>query len=101
LFGYVYFRQVKDKTLKRGYFQKSVVILSKFPFTSFFNQILSLIAPAYFENGSEVIETACNDIDRWGLPMPGEMLSLPILGNVIEVLSELTGQIFLVLSNSL
>ena len=22
LFGYVYFRQVKDKTLKRGYFQK-------------------------------------------------------------------------------
>lgn len=30
LFGYVFFRQVKDKTLKRGYFQKVL------PFASFF-----------------------------------------------------------------
>lgn len=110
LFGFVYFRQVKDKSLKRGYFQKSVVLLSKFPFMSLFSQILALIAQDYFSTGGEVIETgrrllfislcmaiylrdffvlfcdlACHDIDQWALPMPGEMLSLPILGNLIEV----------------
>lgn len=85
MFGYVFFRQVKDKSLKRGYFQKSVVLLSKFPFVSFFNYILSLIANEYFTTGGEVLETACNDIDNWPLPVPGEHLSLPILGHVIEL----------------
>lgn len=85
LFGYVYFRQVKDKTLKRGYFQKSVVLLSRFPFLSLFSQMLSIIANEYFTTGGEVIETACHDIDKWDLPMPGEIISLPLLGNVIEI----------------
>lgn len=85
LFGYVYFRQVKDKTLKRGYFQKSVVLLSKFPFKSLFSQMLSIIANDYFSIGGEVIETACHDIDQWSLPMPGKLLSLPLLGNLIEI----------------
>ncbi len=79
MFGYVYFRQVKDKSLKRGYFQKvlilplfiinveyiifciirkkSVVLLSKFPFISFYNYILALVATEYFTTGPEVIET--------------------------------------------
>jgi len=29
LFGYVFFRQVKDKTLKRGYFQKVNITIHK------------------------------------------------------------------------
>lgn len=62
LFGYVYFRQVKDKSLKRGYFQKSVVLLSKFPFLSLFSQILALIAQDYFSTGGEVIETGKRSI---------------------------------------
>lgn len=85
IFGYVYFRQVKDKTLKRGYFQKSVVLLSKFPYVSLFNYILGLIAVEYFNTGAEVLETACHDIDKWPLPVPGEVMSLPILGHLIEV----------------
>jgi len=85
LFGYVYFRQIKDKTLKRGYFQKSVVLLSKFPFNSLFSQLVGLIAREYFTSGGEVIETACHDIDQWALPVPGEFLSLPLLGNLIEI----------------
>jgi len=77
----VYFRQVKDASLRRGYFQKvslmfsdsgclsgigcilmfhlfllqSVVILSKFPFVNLFNQMLDLIAPEFFENGPDSI----------------------------------------------
>ena len=94
MFGYVYFRQVKDKSLKRGYFQKSVVLLSKFPFVSLFSHILALIATDFFSTGGEIIETACHDIDKWALPMPGEMLSLPLLGNLIEVRDHLEIGIF-------
>jgi hypothetical protein len=34
---------------------QSVVILSKFPFINLFNQMLDLIAPEFFENGSDSI----------------------------------------------
>lgn len=36
-YGYVYFRQVRDKSLKRGYFQKSLVLISKLPYIHFFS----------------------------------------------------------------
>ncbi|KAG9472576.1 hypothetical protein GDO78_018707 [Eleutherodactylus coqui] len=55
-YGYVYFRQVRDKTLKRGYFQKVIIYMA----TSF-------------------------DIDRWPPPVPGKTLHLPIMGLVIKV----------------
>lgn len=63
-----------------------MVFLSRFPFASLFNYILNLIAVEYFSNGAQAIEVACNDIDKWPLPVPGELLSLPILGHLIEVL---------------
>ena len=85
MFGYVFFRQVKDKTLKRGYFQKSVVLLSQLPFVSLFSYILNLIAVEYFSTGNELLETACHNIDQWPLLVPGELISLPILGHLIEV----------------
>ena len=28
---------------------------------------------------------ACHDIDKWPLPVPGDIMSLPILGHLIEV----------------
>ncbi|XP_053525271.1 protein DENND6A isoform X3 [Artibeus jamaicensis] len=64
-YGYVYFRQVRDKTLKRGYFQK--------------------IAPEYFEKSKPYLEAACNDVDRWPAPVPGKTLYLPIMGVVMKV----------------
>ncbi|XP_007908990.1 DENN/MADD domain containing 6Aa isoform X3 [Callorhinchus milii] len=65
-YGYVYFRQVRDKTLKRGYFQK-------------------LIAPEYFDKNEPCLEAACNDLDRWPAPISGKLLNLPIMGVVIKV----------------
>ncbi|XP_041458925.1 protein DENND6A-like [Lytechinus variegatus] len=85
LYGYVYFRQVKDKTSRRGYFQKSLVLLSRLPFTSLFTQLASLVAPEYFDNGEPSIEAACHDIDQWPSPCPGKTLHLPIMGCVLQV----------------
>ncbi|KAG7318928.1 hypothetical protein KOW79_017402 [Hemibagrus wyckioides] len=84
-YGYVYFRQVRDKTLKRGYFQKSLVLISKLPYVTFFHSLLKLIAPEYFEKQEPCLEAACNDIDRWPTPYPGKILSLPIMGVVMKL----------------
>ncbi|KAJ8923572.1 hypothetical protein NQ315_010151 [Exocentrus adspersus] len=84
LWGYVYFRQVKDVTLPRGYFQKSVVILSLLPFNNLFSKICSYIAPEYFENGEVSLEALCYNIEQWPPPVPGTTLNLPLLGSVFQ-----------------
>lgn len=85
LYGYVFFRQVRDKTLRRGYFQKSVVLLSSLPYFKFFKDIADIIAPEYFDNGELCLEAACHDIDRWPSPVPGKTLNLPLMGMVLHV----------------
>uniref|UniRef100_A0A8C6P1S2 DENN/MADD domain containing 6Aa n=1 Tax=Nothobranchius furzeri TaxID=105023 RepID=A0A8C6P1S2_NOTFU len=87
-YGYVYFRQVRDKSLKRGYFQKSLVLISKLPYVTFFHSVLKILAPEYFEKQEPCLEAACNDIDRWPTPHPGRILTLPLMGVVIKVLEE-------------
>ncbi|KAL5014632.1 hypothetical protein ScPMuIL_008902 [Solemya velum] len=84
-YGFVYFRQTKDKSLRRGYFQKSVVLISKLPFVALFSELSSIIAPEYFDNGEPSLEAACHDIDQWPAPLPGETLTLPIFGTVLQV----------------
>ncbi|XP_044765186.1 protein DENND6B [Coccinella septempunctata] len=83
--GYVYFRQVKDPSLPRGYFQKSFVIVSRLPFNNLFSKISCLIAPEYFQNGELSLEAVCNNIDRWPAPIPGIPISLPLLGSVFQM----------------
>ena len=86
LFGYVHFRQIRDQTVKRGYFQKSLVLLSKLPFISLFISIVSQLGPNYFQYGLTSLETCCHLMDRqWPEPEPGKTLLLPLLGNVLQV----------------
>ncbi|XP_060516029.1 protein DENND6A [Cylas formicarius] len=82
--GYVYFRQVKDITMPRGYFQKSVVLLSYLPFVNLFSKLCGYIAPEYFEHGDASLEAVCCNIDAWPSPVPGSTLALPILGSVFQ-----------------
>ncbi|XP_064632620.1 protein DENND6B-like isoform X2 [Lineus longissimus] len=84
-YGFVYFRQTKDKSIRRGYFQKSVVLVSKLPFVNLFSHLVGVVAPEYFENGEPSLEAACHDIDQWPFPLPGDTLNLPIMGSVIQV----------------
>ncbi|NXG64937.1 DEN6B protein, partial [Hemiprocne comata] len=84
-FGYVYFRQVKDSSMKRGYFQKSLVLVSRLPYVNLFQSLLQLIAPEYFEKLEPCLEAVCNEIDQWPPPVPGQTLNLPVMGVVIQV----------------
>ncbi|EMP34930.1 hypothetical protein UY3_07964 [Chelonia mydas] len=84
-YGYVYFRQVRDKTLKRGYFQKSLVLISKLPYIHLFHTVLRHIAPEYFEKNEPFLEAVCSDVDHWPPPVPGKTLNLPIMGIIMKV----------------
>ncbi|NXC48064.1 DEN6B protein, partial [Penelope pileata] len=84
-FGYVYFRQVKDSSVKRGYFQKSLVLVSRLPYVNLFQSLLQLIAPEYFDKLEPCLEAVCNEIDQWPPPVPGQTLNLPVMGVVIQV----------------
>jgi Protein of unknown function (DUF1630). len=56
LFGYVYFRQRRDVTKPRKFFQKSLVIISEFPYISLFKQIVEIVGPLYFDHGDSIFE---------------------------------------------
>ncbi|XP_076578862.1 protein DENND6B isoform X1 [Chaetodon auriga] len=84
-FGYVYFRQVKDVSVKRGYFQKSLVLISRLPYTHLFHSLLQIVAPEFFEKLEPCLEAVCNEIDQWPSPVPGLTLNLPVMGVVLQV----------------
>ncbi|KAJ8006471.1 hypothetical protein DPEC_G00107600 [Dallia pectoralis] len=83
--GYVYFRQVKDASVKRGYFQKSLVLVSRLPYVNLFQSLLQIIAPEYFEKLEPCLEAVCNEIDQWPPPVPGLTLSLPVMGVIMQI----------------
>lgn len=83
LFGFAYFRQVKDPSIRRGYYQKSVILLSYLPLVDFFTQVTTLVARKFFDSGELSLEVACHDVERWDTPTPGHHLTLPILGTLL------------------
>uniref|UniRef100_A0A182P9Y8 UDENN domain-containing protein n=1 Tax=Anopheles epiroticus TaxID=199890 RepID=A0A182P9Y8_9DIPT len=83
--GFVYFRQIKDATLKRGYFQKSLVLLTRLPFVNLFYELCGVIAPSYFSSGEPTLEAVCDSVCKWPSLLTDEMLQLHLLGSVYEV----------------
>ena len=83
--GYCFFRQRRDASIRRGYFQKSVVILSHLPYVSLFSEIVKKLGPLYFQNGMPALEAFSQDVQNWPPPEPGARMHLPLLGSVISV----------------
>ncbi|KAI8884960.1 DUF1630-domain-containing protein, partial [Backusella circina FSU 941] len=85
LYGYVFFRQKKDASIRRGYFQKSLVLLSQHPFVGLFSRIVSILGPDYFDAGQPILEAACMNIVHWSEPEEDKVLDLPFLGRLLQV----------------
>ncbi|KAK4685933.1 hypothetical protein P7C73_g4202, partial [Tremellales sp. Uapishka_1] len=85
LYGFVWFEQRRDTGIKRGYMQKSLVILTHLPFPTLFSNVLSKVAPAFFEHGYSALETACHSIASWPDPTPDTLLDLPFMCDLIHV----------------
>lgn len=83
--GYCFFRQRRDATIRRGYFQKSVVILSHLPYVSLFSEIVKRLGPLFFEIGMPALEAFSQDVHNWPHPEPGARMHLPLLGSVLSV----------------
>ncbi|KAJ3831204.1 hypothetical protein F5878DRAFT_636381 [Lentinula raphanica] len=65
IYGFSYFTQKRDTTLKRGYEQRSVVFLTSHPFPAFFSAILSIFGPLLNEHGTPMLKAACHNIATW------------------------------------
>jgi hypothetical protein len=79
LYGFVFFRQRKDANVKRGYFQKSLVLLTQRPWLSLFHQLMKIVGPMFMDavNSSPVdgtdpslgyiplLEAFCFNVASW------------------------------------
>ncbi|XP_016998278.2 protein DENND6B isoform X2 [Drosophila takahashii] len=78
--GFVYFRQKRDANLPRGYFQKSFIIITRLPFFNLYYDLLAQLAPRYFDQGTDVLRSASEQINRhWPALRVGHPLQLPLL----------------------
>ncbi|CAO3589267.1 unnamed protein product [Absidia cylindrospora] len=86
LYGHVFFRQKKDPSIRRGYFQKSLVLLSQHPYVGLFSRIVAILGPSFFDAGQPMLEAAVMNIVNWQPPKnDGHILDLPFLGHLLEV----------------
>lgn len=91
--GFVYFRQRKEVSLPRGYFQKSFIIVTRLPFFNLFYEILSQLAPKYFLYGQNVIESSCYQISNWPSLQAGELLRLPLFETAYQTVIPLANSV--------
>ncbi|KAL3188095.1 hypothetical protein MRX96_004316 [Rhipicephalus microplus] len=75
---------VKDSNVRRGYFQKSLVVLTRLPLAGLFSRVLCLVAREYFRTSLPSLEAALRNLESWPAPLPGIALSLPLHGVSLE-----------------
>ncbi|GAA5895919.1 hypothetical protein JCM8208_005124 [Rhodotorula glutinis] len=99
LHGFVWFVRDKDERLRRGYSQRSLVLISHLPALSgLFSALVSILGPLHFKHAQPggarggMVETACHNIASWPDPVPGATLELPFLGSVLTVSIPLPSQ---------
>jgi hypothetical protein len=84
LYASVFFRQIIDSSLQRGYFQKSVVLLSYYPFTNLLHECARVVGPLFFEFGDEVLDAVSANIKSWPPLRDGYAYELPLAGTMIN-----------------
>ncbi|KAG5642025.1 hypothetical protein DXG03_003772 [Asterophora parasitica] len=90
IYGFSHFTQKRVSTSKRGYEQRSVVILTQHPFPAFFSLLISIFGPLFQQHDLPMLEAACQNIATWRDPTPGETLELGFLGSVLNLVVPLT-----------
>lgn len=85
MYGYVFNRERHDERLKRGGEQKSVVILSRNPYSSVFKPLLQIMGPLYFDIGKKALEHIAAYVSMWPAPVPGKLMELPIGNAMLKV----------------
>ncbi len=88
--GFVFNRVQRDKTLRRGYLQKSVVLVTERSDSllwPLFRHVVGVLGPEYFQcqdSTEAFLQAAFGEISRWPKLVPGTTHDLPLFGNVIQ-----------------
>ncbi|KAJ2800162.1 hypothetical protein H4R20_004161, partial [Coemansia guatemalensis] len=85
LHGHVFFRQKRDPLMRRGGFQRSVVIISQQPFHGLFKRLAHALGPLCFDLGPTILEAAAHNVAAWPEPALGAVYELPFLGAALSV----------------
>ncbi|TKA50564.1 hypothetical protein B0A53_06055 [Rhodotorula sp. CCFEE 5036] len=112
LYGYTWFVREHDSRLRRGYAQKSLVLITHLASLSgLFSALMEILGPLHFKHAAQqqqqqrrggegageegsatmatrmggMVETACRNIASWPDLTPGTTLELPFLGSVLTV----------------
>eukprot|EP00045_Choanoeca_perplexa_P012090 m.130652 g.130652 ORF g.130652 m.130652 type:complete len:866 (-) comp15880_c0_seq1:49-2646(-) len=85
LYGYVYFRQVPDESNRRGFFQKSIVLVTSRPLSGLFATMATHLALSYFSTGAAALASACADVSLWPPPQRGMSSSVYFLQQSIQI----------------
>ncbi|CAM9707718.1 unnamed protein product [Pylaiella littoralis] len=80
---YAFFRQQRNPECARGMFQKSVVVVSRYPYVNLFERLVKVIGPLYFTHGPAVLEAVHASVEDWPAPCPGSLCPLPFLGETV------------------
>ncbi|CAM9809042.1 unnamed protein product, partial [Scytosiphon promiscuus] len=80
---YAFFRQERNEGCARGMFQKSVVVVSRYPYVNLFERLVKVIGPLYFTHGPAVLEAVYASVEEWPAPCPGSLCPLPFLGETV------------------
>ncbi|KAF0697775.1 Aste57867_11568 [Aphanomyces stellatus] len=82
-YGFVLFRQRKDTTRNRGYFQKSLVVITTLPFVGLYDRVLRIVGPLYFQVGNPLLQALFENIGHWPSPVPDSTMVLPVAGTFV------------------
>ncbi|PPR05961.1 hypothetical protein CVT24_004625 [Panaeolus cyanescens] len=85
IYGYSHFIQRRDASSKRGYHQRSVVLLTQHPLPALFHSLVNIFGPLFEQHGTPMLEAACHNIATWSNPSPGDTIELGFLGTVLHV----------------
>ncbi|KAF5327197.1 hypothetical protein D9619_004708 [Psilocybe cf. subviscida] len=85
VYGFSHFVQKRDAASKRGYSQRSVVLLTQFQYPALYSSLSDIFGPLFALHGLPMLEAACHNIATWPDPTPGKTIELGFLGSVLHV----------------
>ena len=84
-YGVSFFRQTRDASRDRGFFQKALVVLSLHPIVDAMADLVRVVTPIFFDFGPGVLEAAFHNVAAWPEMLPGRHYEAPVMGSVLAV----------------
>jgi hypothetical protein len=71
------------------YNMAATLLESVSPIHILFSHQIKIVAPGYFDMHEPALEACCHDIDQWPFPTAGQTMAVPVMGCILQVISNL------------